>query len=313
MAAGWPFGAAVAGTVPSTAPAQANAGAAVMVTVAGDRLSAQVAGASLREMLTALAGAMPLRVTMLGDAAAPVWADLNGIGIEEGIRRLLRGHSYVLVHAPGDVHGASRLVEIVVLGGAGSAGADGIRTAEAAPPAPPAGRVRVGRAGTDGTLDRETGPRRTRRPTDEALDEIARRDPDARRRASALEALGRPGLSEKSFATLTAALDDPEASVRVRALELLRQLDTAPPAAALAWMVRADPSAAVRRAAVTLLGAVPGSQGRDLAHDLLNDPDHDVREQARMLVEAPAPRGLHELGTADADAMRRQFQQTQSP
>jgi hypothetical protein len=71
------------------------------------------------------------------DGAAPVSLHAESLTVQEGVRRLLRGHSYVLVYGD-DVPGA-KLAEIIVLGRHRAAGGDLVAVSEAVDtPAAPA-------------------------------------------------------------------------------------------------------------------------------------------------------------------------------
>ena len=298
-----------ASPAPSAGPTSAGPNE-VAIAVAGGRLTARIAGASLGDTLRALGASVPLRITVRGEAPdVSVWADMSGIEIEEGVRRLLRGSSYLLVHGEGPEaeRGTPRLIEIVVLG---HQSREGRRETE---PAPPPGAV-VSRPRRDTVVARARNAADERRAPlldDDALGDIARHDPDAGRRLAALESLGRPGMSERSAEVFEAALEDFEASVRLRALEVLRDLGTAPRIPAMSWVLRTDPSPAVRRMAAVVLAAVPDPARRELAHDLLADSDPDVRAHAQQLIETPA--SLADLAATGLDTLRSRLEGPQSP
>ena len=102
-----------------------RASGTVVLSLQGDRLSATIAQAPLREVLAELARQVPLRVSMSGPVAEErVSLSFRNLPLAEGIERILAGKSYALIYAaapaaPGSPERTrperTRIVEIVVL------------------------------------------------------------------------------------------------------------------------------------------------------------------------------------------------------
>ena len=104
------------------------------VSVRDGSLHARIQGVSLSEALAAVGRAAQARVTILHtDTAAPVSLRGEGLTLEEGLQRLLRGRSYVLVYRDDTPSGP--LVEIIVLGNRRPPGDEGVTVVEAGAPA----------------------------------------------------------------------------------------------------------------------------------------------------------------------------------
>lgn len=270
-------------------------------------LTARFDNAPLAEALAELASAVPFRVTFRGDATAPVSARFEGIDVEDAVRRLLRGRSFTLVFSDpaSDAGEAPRLLEVVVFakGGAVNAGGRAADNAVIGLHSPP---------GEPTATDHYAARSPARRVSGRAPAELATRDPDPRRRVSALQALGRRGATERTLVAFEAALEDEDAAVRVRALQLFAELDRYPSVAQFSRLLHGDSSPAVRREAIRLLGAVATEDALELARQLTSDHDAEVRQRARALVRTP-PRPLSEWTLADTVAARDARDRPQAP
>jgi hypothetical protein len=262
--------------------APAWAGTALVV-VEGNRLSARLDQVPLDELLQHLARAVPVRVTSKGPTASDrVSLVLDDVDLERGLRQILQGRSYMLVHAENPGPGAGRrLVEIVVIG-----------ESSARPPATAGARGNGDReraASLDGALPAPTPerprPPRISRPEDELRQSaFAGATPEDRRGALTVIHHRMPGADGTEI--LAAALGDDDERVRALALRQLADREDAPPTHALARVARHDPSPSVRRQALDLLVvAAPGDARREL-EEALSDPDPLVSRQAEALLEA---------------------------
>jgi hypothetical protein len=249
----------------------------------GGRLSARLDGVPLPQVLRLLARAVPVTVTARGPLPdARVTATLEGVELEVAVKRLLRGHSYVLVYAAEAAPSgppARRLVEIVILSGG---------TAD--PPVPVAARPGVP------VPPREApGPRRASANDPPELDALAHTAlwgaiPDER--AAALEAVAyqapaAEGPEDHAGRVLTAALSDPDEGVRARALETLK--DTADPEALplgeLVRMAAEDVSPTRRVQALELLAERAEDEAAGPLRRAVFDHEPAVRERAQELLE----------------------------
>jgi hypothetical protein len=91
---------AVAPGAPAFAAAADSPGQTLDVTVTSGRLSVRVHEARLADVLEAVGRQAGVRVMLRGDVAAPITETFVDVALEEGIRRLSRSHSVVLVYDP---------------------------------------------------------------------------------------------------------------------------------------------------------------------------------------------------------------------
>jgi hypothetical protein len=249
--------------------------------VESGRLSGQLNGVPLAEVLRLLAGAVPLTVIARGPLPeTPVTATLAGVDLEAAVKRLLRGHAYLLVYVEEGVPSGpplQRLAEIVILPASQPDPPVPVAARPAAPvPAAPAADARAAAA----------------KPSPElaALAHAALWGASAEERADAIEAVayegaaGTPGDSVP--VVLTAALSDPDEGVRARALEALKDTVDAEalPLAELAWMAIEDGSPARRIQALELLAERAETEAAGPLRQALADPEAEVRERARELL-----------------------------
>src|SRR5262249_38287812 len=155
-----------------------------------------------------------LKMRLDGEFATPLTDAFTDVSLEEGIRRLARGHSVSFAYAPprggGDI---ARLSEGWVVESSPAARSPVAGDSSA----PPAARGEPSQqAGRFATL-RALGQRRDEAAVTELSQTLAR-DPDPAVRAQAAWVLGQiPG--PPAVAALTAALGDETPGVRIRAIQ----------------------------------------------------------------------------------------------
>lgn len=256
------------------------------VSITGYRMSARIDGVPLRDALAAVARAAPLKVTISGPADEPVSLNVTDVDMERGIRQLLRGQSYVLVHAPlrpAPGQAATRLVGFLVISDAGAHGTGGADAPDHA-----AARRPSARPARPGRPEEIVKTRVSGRAADE-LSHAALWAPFPDERVAALKALSRraggaPGVAPVLEALAT-ALSDPEESVRAVALDLLAPYaGPAVPVEALARLAREDRNPSLRRQAVARLAGQTREDARAAVRLALSDPDPAVRELAQAAV-----------------------------
>jgi hypothetical protein len=282
---GWGLGGAVAST---------DAAARTLVlSVEGDRVSATIAQAPLREVLAELARQVPLRLSITGPVAKErVSVSFTNLPLAEGIERILEGRSYVLIYASpqaaSGVVGGARIVEIIVLPHEGlPANATPAVPFTTEPAQAPVEAVSPPRpAGGEPPVQEDLPLEWLRHQTREASNPADR--------VAALEALTERGESQEVLPTLTAALADPDATVRAAALALIKDTGEAIPLTPVTQVASADPSPELRMQALALLAKRAKAEAADPLMRALEDPDPQVRERARALLE--------KLGIPVADA-----------
>lgn len=191
----------------------------LVLSVRGDRMSVKIDQVSLREVLAELARQVPLTVYVAGPVAQePVAMTFRNLPLEEGVKRILEGKQYVLIHdrpnSAKGAHGGGRIVKILVMPRVGSpSGIAAIETKIARPPVANPMRQTV----TPG----DKGP---------TLEQLRRQALGAKNpidRAAALEALSEQGKDEEVLPILATALQDKDPSVREVAQELLNDYEPA--------------------------------------------------------------------------------------
>jgi hypothetical protein len=240
--------------------------------------------ASLLEVLRAIAGQAGFRLTVEPGPDTSVSATLTGVSLDEGLRRLAREYSMVLVYAPTGGDGADPPVAEVRL----------YRRDQAPGGLPAAGSLRAPAAADAGAAE---------------LEGTLAQHPNSLLRASAAAALGRAG-GEGAKAALAAALDDEAPGVRKAAIGALGQLGGARGVSALSDVLLRDPDPLLRRQAARALATLQTGEARAALlkagyNVLLGDPDPLVRrEAARALAALPAEVARPALLKAryDADA-----------
>ncbi len=274
------------------------------VTVEQGRLTVDLWNARLVRVLRLIGERAGVTMRFRGDPNATLTQSFAGVPIEEGLRRLLQGHSLVLVYAPTGKGGAPVLTEVSVvppsLAAAPRSRADGApraagRHADTLGLAPSAAAASgPGRASSDAQ-----GP--------EAPDGAARSAPggagDRAARLEVAQALARQGDAEAGADLARILAEDAHPLVRAQAAALLGIVGGEPAATALAAAV-ADGDAAVRLHAVRALGKVEGAAAVPVLRDVLRrDPDPRVRRVAvRWLAALPGDDALAAVQAAGSDS-----------
>ena len=244
--------------VPTVAPS-------IEVAVEQGRLTVDVRDAPLEEVLQAVGEEAGIAIELHGDLTAPVTDSFADLPLDEGIRRLLGGHSYTLFSSDA---GRIGRIEISVLHS---------HLLETAPSAANAS-----------TADAEQGRlQRIRTLLDrkdaEAIAELSRLaggDPSPAVRAQATAALARL-RSEEASAALTLALTDPSSAVRVQAMRGVKSLKGAGAIGDLQAIAGYDPDATVRRQAVRLMSDINDPEVPWLLKQAAADNNPAVSQEAK--------------------------------
>jgi hypothetical protein len=246
-------------------------GLAVVVDDAG-MVTVQARDAPLGEVVAAVASQVGIRIVGEGGLTSLVTTSLAGRSPEDTIRRLLHGHSFVVVYGGQ----TQRSVEIRLLGPStlGATIPPGDRSAEAhrTPRARPA--LHVEEPGFASEMIA-------------ALTEAE--DPSIRARAvGGLGQLKGPAV----IAALKNALSDATAAVRIGAVYAFERVDGAGAVTAVQTSLTADPDPLVRKAAADVLGRLGGPAARAaLEQAAVADRDGSVRREVRQaLARLDAPR-----------------------
>jgi hypothetical protein len=246
-----------------------------VVSVDGGRVTVDVQGAPLEEVLGQIAARGGFRLKTAGPLG-PVTIAFANLSLERALRRLVRDHELMLVYGAAPAGEGSRLVEVSVFAASPS------RSAQDRP-GPAAVRERAALFSEIDRLGRERGAPR--------LAELLRGAPDPSVRARAATTLGRVGGAEAA-AALTAALSDQTPSVRIQAAHALRSAEGPRAIPAIGDVLLSDPDVSVRRAAVRILGTLPDPAATAALSRAAADSDaqirHDVsRTLQRRGVSAP--------------------------
>jgi hypothetical protein len=284
-----------------------NASPVLDVRVSRGELTVDVRDAPLAEVLRTIGEQAAVGVTLRGELRTPITESFAGVPLEDGIRRLARGHSVVVRYAASaDAPGRGILTGVWVIGGsstpepsvaAGSTRRDpsaplsqGARDSSAPRPSSPEDQKAderipeatvhfpVGRW-IDGIQALSDEAERGSEVAVALLADVSASEPAAVVRHQAVAVLGRLTRPETEPA-LTAALADGDASVRLRAVRGLRTTGTETAVQSLAGALIGDADAQVRLAALSALMSYPGRtmlQGLVMAS---SDRDQLVRETA---------------------------------
>lgn len=278
--------AALAGFAPAALGAQAEPAEPSSIEIAFERgrLTVDVRDAPLDEVLAAVGEEAGVAIQIRGDLTAPVTQSFADVPLDEGIRRLLRGHSYML--ASNDA-GQGRRLEISILT------SHPVGTAASA-------------ASASAANDEQEKLQRVRalagRKDPEAILELSRLaggDPSAAVRAQAVAALGRLRTQDAS-AALTQALADPSASVRIQAMRGVKSLKGASAVGDLQAIAVNDPDVSVRRQAVRLMSDIRNPEVPLLLEQAAADSDPQVSQEAKRAAKRWEQRYGARYGAAGA-------------
>jgi hypothetical protein len=255
------------------------------VEVSRGELTVDIRQIPLARVLEIVGERAGLAMTVHGDLGAPITDSFVGLPLEEGIRRLARGHSTAVTYGVvPDGSGTVRLAEVrVMASGSGTSSPPPI----AAPPRSQSADSGAAEAAGEPALTFQIGE--IHRLTGDAalgsqaalarLAEIGASDAVAVLRQQAVAALGRL-TSAAVEPVLAAALADTDVEVRLRAVRGLRRFGTDTAVQSIAEVSLGDADPHVRLAAVTALTSLPGgSMLRGLAK-ASSDPDDVVRAVA---------------------------------
>ena len=239
-----------------------NASPSLAVTVDHGLVSVDVRDALLGDLLRAVGEQAGVRIEIHSGGEDRVTESFAGVGIDEAIRRLARGHDVVLIYGSP----RNRLMEV--------------RVYEAsAPAAPPVidPRQRTARLGVVGTLTRQAHQGQPGALA--SLTSILATDPDAFVRQAAAGALGGFGDAQAASA-LRAAVRDQESAVRSRAITSLGQMRDQGSVGLMAQALATDPEPSVRRAAAWALCAFTNDDVYRALQAGTSDSDASVRSAA---------------------------------
>ena len=253
--------------VPATLKAEAEPMAAPFIEVAVEqgRLTVDVRDAPLDDVLQAVGEEAGIAVELHGDLTAAVTNSFADLPLDEGIRRLLRGHSYTLSSSDA---GRIGRIEISVL----TSHRLESEPSAAKPSTPDAQQGKLQRIRTlSGRKDAEAIAE---------LSRLAGGDPSPAVRAQAIAALGRL-RSQEASAPLALALTDPSSAVRIQAMRGVKSLKGAGAIDDLQAIAGYDPDAAVRRQAVRLMSDIKNPEVPWLLKQAAADNDTAVSHEAK--------------------------------
>lgn len=247
--------------------AAAQTAAPIKADVQQGLLTVDIRDVPLAEVLRLIGEQAGLRVVIQGDASTPVSATFTGVPLDQGIKRLAREHSFVLLYAParGGTQGPI-LAEVRLYGASDREPARGGPT-----PSPLASR-----GGPGDPASRASAADRTT-PTAQGPIGVEPREPP-------------PAVGSREW--VAQVLTAPEPSARLQALNVPVQPGDETIAATLAQVLEQDADAKVRAKAVRMLGQVQGPQAVDELAQALEDPDRTVRLHAIQVyagVQSPEP------------------------
>jgi HEAT repeats len=255
-------------------------------------LTVDLRRAPLAAVLRMIGDRAGLRVRLHGELGGPITAAFTALALDQGIRRLIRGHSFALTYAPSrDGAGQPVLTEVRVYGAAAADGA-AVRMGATGPPRPePSAAAMVEAVAEQERAERMEGVATLAQLGDAAsvpaLAQVLATEPDAFVRAKAVRVLGHVG-GEPALATLATALADPERAVRLQAIQAFGKVAGAGADATLAAVVANDRDPVVRRQAVQTLATLGTPEASRALGVAAADPSALVR-QAVPAARPPAP------------------------
>jgi hypothetical protein len=250
------------------------------VAIRDGSLDARIHGVSLSEALAAVARAAQVRVTVLhADAAALVSLSSDGLTLEEGLQRLLRGQSYVLVYR--DDAPSGRLAEIIVLGNKRGPDDEAVTVAAVAEISSP--------AMSGGEVSRDVHPPE---PTTWAEGLRHERPLPPVETAPA----GRPDRPRPGGGAVTLALATSDEPMRLAALAQIQDGTEAAPMRMLTRMAREDASPTIRMQALEILADQSAARARGPLRQALWDPNPEVQHRALELLGRLGPESRPQSG-----------------
>jgi hypothetical protein len=235
-------------------------GASLTLTFQADQLSVQSQQATLRQVLAELArqGNLTIRLP-LSEAEDKISVSFHHLSLTEGIKRLLKSKSYVLITTPApEIHRGHKVTAIHVLSTS-------------------AGSSMTLMANSENAVEDKQS---TQPP--QALDAL---DPETR--VAALQAATLQALKndEGIVPTLVQALRDEVPQVREAALWLLGSIENEEmPYEAITQIALTDPSARLRAVALGRLDATDAELAQETLQQALQDPDPEIRTMAEQLL-----------------------------
>ena len=262
-------------------PAKARPVPGIETLVTDALLTLRADGAPLAEVLRAIGAAGGFRVVLRGAFVMPVRESFAGQPLEDAIRRLVEGHSVVVLRdAPASASGAADLAEIRVIENPALAASEG---AGADRSAPVVAESAPDEATDEPPLDREAfrlsrlgEPPPTR---DDVLFELG--DPDPAARVAAVPKVGSlgPRAAIGILSGVFAEEDDPQ--VRSRAVAALTRLDGLDTRGLLRERALEDDDPALRMQALNALAASAGDRSVNvIGQALRQDAEPEVRMAA---------------------------------
>jgi hypothetical protein len=247
-----------------------------IVIVVNDRITANLDEVPLPKVLEAIARASGARIVLHGAIDETVSADIEGLSIEEGLKRFLRGRNAVFYYKsnstePGNTSGWS-LSEVQIFGLNGESSMDLVTSFDFG-----------AEAVTNLAKGRETRSA-IETPRDPVIDGLAKQlleSSDGEARRDAVRELGQVDDPDVIEPLSEALLKDADDSVRIAAASALGKTWDEGAVAPLALSALHDDSEEVREAAVRALGTTWSEDAvSTLLMVLSSDGDAMVREQA---------------------------------
>jgi HEAT repeats len=263
------------------APAAGRPAPGVEVEVANGLITLHADGAPLAEVLRAIGEAGGFRVVLRGDFASPVRESFADQPLEDAIRRLVEGHSVVMLHeGSGAAPGEAALAELRVI-------ENPAQTAVVDATSADSGRDKGDVARDDGAdeppIDREAfrlAHLDAAPPTrEEILLDLA--DPDQAARVAAVPKVGSlaPGAAIGILSGVFAEEGDP--LVRSRAVAALARLEAPDARGLLRAQALGDDGPGLRMQALNALASSSGERAVNvLGQALRQDPEPEVRVTA---------------------------------
>jgi HEAT repeats len=247
--------------------------------VTGDLLTLHADGAPLAEVLRAIGEAGSFGVVLRGAFATPVRQSFADRPLEDSVRRLVEGHSVIVVHEAPDASGTAGLAEIRVVENPALAASedtasddpagDGAGAAQGDAMDPPRDRAafRLARVGV---------PPPTR---EDILLELG--DPDQGARVAAVPKVGSLGPRAATELISHVFSNDDDTTVRSRAVAALARLKGPSARGLLRERVLRDGDAGLRMQALNALAALSGERAVNvMGQALRQDPELEVRMSA---------------------------------